>query len=174
MKTPKEQYTMVAPLLIVFSALVIPMYTGNIKDFNFFILIIIADIFNYVLKHHVFEPIMGNKTYPLIGQGKRPDGAKGTGIFASEIKSTTYGMPSGHAQGVSLFVTYLITNRIMKSNDSIIVKMIYSSLLIAFAIYVMYGRVVLTKAHTTQQVVIGSLIGIIIVLIHNRVIVIKK
>lgn len=168
MKTQKEQYTMVAPLLIFFSALVIPMYTGNIKDYDFFILIVIADVFNYVLKHYVFQPIMGDKSYPILGQGKRPEGSKGTGIFASEIPSSSYGMPSGHAQGVALFTTYLITNRIMKSNDTLLVKIIYSSMLIAFTFYVMYGRVVLTKAHTIQQVIMGVLTGVIIVLFHNK------
>ena len=168
MKTQKEQYTMVAPLLTFFSALVIPMYTGNIKDYDFFILIVIADVFNYVLKHYIFQPIMGNKSYPILGEGKRPEGAKGTGIFASEIPSSSYGMPSGHAQNVALFATYLITNRIMKSNDTLLVKIIYSSMLIAFTFYVMYGRVALTKVHTTQQVIMGALIGIVIVLIHNK------
>ena len=168
MKTQKEQYTMVAPLLIFFSALVIPMYTGNIKDYDFFILIVIADVFNYVLKHYVFQPIMGDKSYPILGQGKRPEGAKGTGIFASEVPTTTYGMPSGHAQSVALFTTYLITNRIMKSNDTPLVKILYSLMLIAFTFYVMYGRVALTKEHTIQQVIMGALTGFMVVLIYNK------
>jgi len=168
MKRQLEQFTMVAPLLMIFTAFIIPLFTGTIKDFNFFILLSVADGLNYIIKHYIVQPIMKDKTYPIIGSGKRPDEAKSTGIFSSDKPSTTYGMPSGHAQGVSVFSTYLITNKIMKSTFSKYIKIIVSLILVAFALLVMYGRVILTRAHTIQQVIVGSLVGITIVIIYNK------
>ena len=168
MKRQLEQFTMVAPLLMVFTAFIIPIFTCVKKDFNFLILLSSADVLNYIIKHYILQPIMKDKTYPIIGSGKRPDGATGTGIFTSDKPSSTYGMPSGHAQGVSVFSTYLITNKIMKSSFSKYIKIVLSLILVAFALLVMYGRVILTKAHTIQQVIIGSLVGITIVMIYNN------
>jgi hypothetical protein len=168
MKSQIEQFTMAAPLLITFTAFIIPLFTGLKMDFNFFILLSVADVLNYIIKHYIVQPIMKDKTYPIIGHGKRPDGATSTGIFFTNKPTTTYGMPSGHAQGVSVFSTYLITNKIMKSTFSKYIKLFLSLILATFAILVMYGRVILTKAHTIQQVIVGSLVGITIVIIYNK------
>jgi membrane-associated phospholipid phosphatase len=163
-----KQITMVAPLLTDFAAFIIPFFTGNLKDFDFFALVTVANFINHFLKHSVFKPIMGNETYPLIGRGIRPDGATDAGLFEYNNPATSYGMPSGHAQGVTIFVTYLITNRILKGAFSKFTKIVTSSVLIMFAIIVMYGRVVLSKVHTLQQVIAGSLFGICIVVIYNK------
>ena len=34
------------------------------------------DYIGHILKEYVFKPIMGDKTYPIIGSGMRPKGAK--------------------------------------------------------------------------------------------------
>ena len=164
-----KQITMVAPLLTDFTAFVIPFYTGKLKDFDFFALLTVANFINYFLKHSVFQKIMGDKTYPVIGRGTRPDGAIDAGLFEFNKPATSYGMPSGHAQSVTVFVTYLITNRIITSKFNKVTKIILSSILVAFAITVMYGRVELSKVHTLQQVIAGSLFGICIVMIYNRI-----
>ena len=163
-----KQITMVAPLLTDFAAFIIPLFTGNLKDFDFFVLLTVANIINHFLKHSVFKPIMGNKTYPIIGRGARPDGAIDAGLFEFNKPAVTYGMPSGHAQSVTIFVMYLITNRILKSAFSKLTKIVLSSILIMFAIFVMYGRVELSKVHTLQQVIVGSLFGVCIVMIYNK------
>tara|TARA_Y100000748_G_C15456542_1_gene473151 strand:- start:229 stop:747 length:519 start_codon:yes stop_codon:yes gene_type:complete len=163
-----KQITMVAPLLSDFAAFIIPLFTGDLKDFDFFVLLTLANILNHFLKHSVFKPIMGNKTYPIIGRGIRPDGATDAGLFEYNSPATSYGMPSGHAQSVTIFVTYLITNRIIKGAFSKFTKIVLSSILIMFAILVMYGRVELSKVHTLQQVIAGSLFGICIVMLYNK------
>jgi membrane-associated phospholipid phosphatase len=163
-----KQITMVAPLLSDFTAFIIPLFTGNLKDFDFFVLLTMANIVNNFLKHSIFKPIMGDNTYPIIGRGIRPNGAMDAGLFEYNNPATSYGMPSGHAQSVTIFVTYLITNRILNSAFSTFTKIVLSSILIMFAILVMYGRVELSKVHTLQQVIAGSLFGISIVMVYNR------
>ena len=164
-----KQITMVAPLLSDFAAFIIPLFTGNLKDFDFFALLTVSNVINHFLKHSVFKPIMGNKTYPIIGRGIRPDGATDAGLFEHNKPATSYGMPSGHAQSVTIFVTYLITNRILNGAFSKFTKIVLSSILIMFAILVMYGRVELSKVHTLQQVIAGSLFGICIVMLYNKI-----
>jgi membrane-associated phospholipid phosphatase len=163
-----KHITMVAPLLTDFAAFIIPLFTGNLKDFDFFLLLTLANVVNHFLKHSVFKPIMGNDTYPVIGRGARPDGAMDAGLFEYNKPAVSYGMPSGHAQSVTIFVTYLITNRILKGAFNNLTKIISSLILVLFALMVMYGRVELSKVHTLQQVICGSLFGICIVMIYNK------
>lgn len=164
-----KQITMVAPLLSDFTAFIIPFYTGKLKDFDFFALLTVANFINHFLKHSVFQKIMGNKTYPIVGRGIRPDGAIDAGLFEYNSPAVSYGMPSGHAQSITVFTSYLITNRILTSKLNMLTKIILSSILVGFAIVVMYGRVELSKVHTVQQVIAGSLFGICIVMIYNKI-----
>jgi membrane-associated phospholipid phosphatase len=163
-----KHITMVAPLLTDFAAFIIPLFTGNLKDFDFFLLLTLANVVNHFLKHSIFKAIMGNDTYPIIGRGTRPDGAMDAGLFEYNKPAVSYGMPSGHAQSVTIFVTYLITNRILKGAFNNLTKIISSLILVLFALMVMYGRVELSKVHTLQQVICGSLFGICIVMIYNK------
>ena len=51
------------------------------------------------------KPIMGDRKYPVIGQGSRPKGAKACGLFEkskiTDIKS--FGMPSGQLKWLDFY-----------------------------------------------------------------------
>lgn len=160
-----ENFTQVTPLLFTFSSLIIPIYTGNLKDLNLFVLLNISSVVNHVLKEFVFKPLMGEKTHPIIGRGARPPGARGTGIFKSNKISTSYGMPSGHVQTASVFSTYFILTRfhnLVKPYKEFVV-----GFLALITVLIAYGRVYLTKAHTVQQTIVGGLIGIALVHLYQ-------
>ena len=160
-----ESISMVSPLLIMFFSLFLPIYTGKLKDLNLFLLINISSFVNYIFKEYIFKPLMGDKSYFIIGKGTRPEGAKGSGIFKSNKLSTSYGMPSGHVQTASVFSTYLITTRLNKFQTSM--KKIITVVLVFLVGFVAYGRVYLTKVHTIQQTIVGALIGIALVYIYQ-------
>lgn len=117
---------------------------------------------NYIIKHFIMKPIMGNRKYPVIGQGPRPKGAKACGLFDSskitDIKS--YGMPSGHAQMAGFFTAYSMC----KLGDDNVSAPFYTGVGIFLGsslIFIMYSRVY-SKCHTIQQTVAGALIGLIL------------
>ena len=108
---------------------------------------IVSIIINLFLKQCVFEPIMRDKTYPVIGCGARPN---------SNLK--TFGMPSGHAQAVA----FLVTNQYMEGNK-------YWPLSFLLSLKVCYSRIV-NGHHTIQQIITGYIIGIILYLfIHKNI-----
>ena len=117
---------------------------------------------NYIIKHAIMKPLMGNRKYPVIGQGPRPKGAKACGLFESskitDIKS--YGMPSGHAQMAGFFTAYSMS----KLGEDKVSPTFYTATaaILGFSlIFIMYSRVY-SKCHTTQQTVAGALIGLIL------------
>lgn len=112
--------------------------------------LIITDPLNYIFKNFIFKPFMKHKHFPFIGQGTRPSGAKNTGIFSNNKLSTSYGMPSGHSQGIGFFLFYEL---LFKKYDTI-----GNIIFIILSIYLLYSRVRL-NCHTPQQVLIGFLIG---------------
>ena len=65
-------------------------------------------------------------------------------------------MPSGHGQNITLFTTYYILE-LLDSMDPF--KNIYIGLLILIGVLVMYSRVKF-RCHTTQQVILGGIIGV--------------
>ena len=106
---------------------------------------------------------MKDKVYPIIGQGTRPNNL----VSSINYVRNSYGMPSTHAQNVSVFAIFLIYF-IMKSNLEKNEKIILVFILMSFVLIVMYGRVYLTKVHTNQQVIIGYFIGYIIFMIYYK------
>jgi len=148
-------------------------YFGYLFTFNIDLLIFLIGNFlnweiNSFLKYKVLSPIFGKNDIPLLGKGIRPNGAKNCGWFFK--KKTTYhkypnsyGMPSGHSQGVAFFSTlgilYLLNNNKNNKNNKKIIIMIGCLILTCFTLFVMYSRV-LFKCHTIEQTIVGSLIGI--------------
>ena len=108
------------------------------------------DYIGHILKEYVFKPIMGDKTYPIIGSGMRPKGAKNCGIFATGKLATSYGMPSVHAQSVAFFLIYQLV--------AVQYNKVIQILLITICLYLIHSRVKL-KCHTWQQILVGSIIG---------------
>ena len=74
--------------------------------------------------------------------------------------SNSYGMPSGHSQSAVFFSTYVIMN-LIDSNVIMYEKILGVNVFIFLALGVMYSRVYL-RCHTTQQVIVGGLIGAIL------------
>tara|TARA_B100001287_G_C22679368_1_gene529457 strand:+ start:266 stop:787 length:522 start_codon:yes stop_codon:yes gene_type:complete len=128
------------------------------KDIYLFFVLLIGEQLNHVFKYNICKPIMGKKKYPILGTGTRPPGAVDCGLrrSGSEKKCPTksYGMPSGHAQTALLFSTYYILNLLKNNNNSLVLY----GLCVFFAGFIPWSRVYL-KVHTTQQVIIGSIIG---------------
>ena len=131
-----------------------------------FLLLIIGfsgnTIINYILKHFIMKPIMGNKKYPVFGQGPRPKGAKACGLFEkskiTDIKS--FGMPSGHAQMAGFFTAYSMS----KLGEDNVSPSFYTSVGVIIGsslIFIMYRRVY-SRCHTIQQTIAGALIGLIL------------
>ena len=79
---------------------------------------IIGEQINHILKYYIVKPMLGDKTYPIIGSGARPKGAVDCGLMRSGTKKkcTSYGMPSGHSQSSLFFSTYMILT-LMKNNS---------------------------------------------------------
>lgn len=114
---------------------------------------------------------------PFIGQGTRPFGAHSCSSFISSplMHATSFGMPSGHSQLAWFFAVYACLNIIYNykcnyqnhfniewTKNKLILSCI---LLILLATIISYSRVNIEGCHTTGQVVVGGLIGIVIALL---------
>jgi len=119
-------------------------------------------IINYLLKHAIMKPLMGNRKYPVLGQGPRPKGAKACGLFEkskiTDIKS--FGMPSGHAQMAGFFTAYSMS-KLGEDKVELPFYTIVGTILGSSLIFIMYSRVY-SRCHTIQQTVAGALIGVIL------------
>lgn len=123
----------------------------------YFLIIYIFSFISIGILKYLFEIIMGNTTFPLIGSGLRPENAINTGIFidCNNTINTTYGMPSGHSLLIVVVAVFWSLYFLKRNEKSKI------SLLSLLAIIIMSSRV-LTGKHTIQQVIIGALFGTII------------
>ena len=128
-------------------------------DLYLFVVLLIGEQLNHIFKYQITKPIMGNKKYPIIGIGKRPDGAVDCGLYRTGSKkkcpTTSYGMPSGHSQSALLFSTYNILSLIKNSNNNPLLYFIN----IFFAVFIPWSRVN-AKVHTIQQTIVGGILGI--------------
>ena len=119
-------------------------------------------IINYLLKHAIMKPLMGNRKYPVLGQGPRPKGAKACGLFEkskiTDIKS--FGMPSGHAQMAGFFTAYSMS-KLGEDKVELPFYITVGTILGSSLIFIMYSRVY-SRCHTIQQTVAGALIGVIL------------
>jgi len=98
--------------------------------------------------------------FPIIGRFKRPDGAKNCGCFyVSETNyATSEGMPSGHSILVGFVAVFMYNYIIDEYNINHKYKPYIFILTFLFILYTMYSRV-LINCHTTQQTILGALIG---------------
>jgi membrane-associated phospholipid phosphatase len=159
---------------------VIILFLGNPNKVTLYLLVsyIVLTLSVPILKEIVFKPIymiLGKKNdkIPLLGYGRRPNGATDCGAFLNfnNKLATSFGMPSGHSQLTWMVATYLLchlyfdknvlfddNNKWKKHRRSL--TAVFSSIIVLFAISVSYSRVNVEYCHTLQQVVIGGLIGI--------------
>ena len=119
-------------------------------------------VINYLIKHAIMKPLMGDRRYPIIGQGPRPKGARACGLFdnskITDIKS--FGMPSGHAQMAGFFTAYSMS-KLGEDNVSVPFYSTVGLILSGCLIFIMYSRVH-NKCHTIQQTVAGCIIGLVL------------
>ena len=154
-----DGFTRAYPIIIVFSSFINSIFNSTNEGYIFMVLLLVSNFLNHFLKVLIFKPIMGNKNFPILGLGKRPDKAKNCKLFHTNEISRSYGMPSGHSQISALFSTYLILKIINNKELHIFYKLLSSLSLFILAIMVMYSRVYWSKCHTIQQVIVGGLIG---------------
>ena len=152
----------VSPLLMFATTIMGYMLTYE-KTFLFLLLGFSGNtLINYTIKHAIMKPLMGNKKYPIIGQGPRPKGAKACGLFESskitDIKS--FGMPSGHAQMAGFFTAYSMS-KLGEDEVSIPFYTTVGVILGSSLIFIMYSRVY-SKCHTIQQTLAGAIIGLVL------------
>jgi len=154
-----DRLTRASPLLIYLYMFLNYVLFGYKKYLLLGFIFLGSDIFNHILKEYGFKKFMGNKKFPVLGYGTRPN-TKNCGLFCNEKDSKSYGMPSGHAQIICFFVTYWILEIIQTKNRKRINKLFSIGILLTLALLVMYSRVYWSKCHTIQQVIMGGVIGI--------------
>ena len=133
----------------------------------FGILNLIANILCHILKKsftYLYKNIFKREYLPILGLGKRPNGAKNCSCFVDENTanklSNTFGMPSGHclsAVTTGVFWSlYIIDN--YPNNNKRLLSLIILNVVCAL---VCISRIYL-GCHTYRQVVVGSIIGAIL------------
>lgn len=129
----------------------------NLVTLGNFLLIDVITNFSF---KNFFKIIMGNKTYPLIGNGNRPPGALNCGFFIEKepTNNKNYGMPSGHSQTFA-FVSTLLSLHLLDVEKKYSYKHILLTILTFSAMLI---RIYIEKCHTFQQTIVGSLFGIIL------------
>lgn len=127
-------------------------------------------VLNVLLKK-ISKAIMGNKTFPIIGKGTRPNNAKSCGFFTPRTKikklMKSFGMPSGHSQTFAFLAT-LIGLHLYNNNDEDEYKTYKYIALVVLTLSAMYMRVYIENCHTVQQTIVGSIIGVLSAIIITK------
>ena len=133
----------------------------ELKEKNILIIgYIFNTVLNFVLKNYNFFIFIRENDYPIIGLGTRPKNAMNCDLWSSGKNSTTYGMPSGHAQLITFFIMFQLFKNKPTNNNNRFKSYFNKFLLILLWGYLLYSRVEL-GCHTYQQVIIGSMVGAI-------------
>jgi membrane-associated phospholipid phosphatase len=134
-----------------------------------------SNLVNWIAKTIIkrIYKISKRKSLPFLGIGDRPKGAKDCGAFTDcescNLKTNSFGMPSGHSQiGWFFFIygslymaehiriKYHTAENLYKARIWLSVGIV---LLFLMAITLSYSRVYL-NCHTVQQVIMGGIFGI--------------
>lgn len=151
------------PCTISVYSIVAGVLLNNPTYIFFGIYAVLCDGFSNILKaisKAIYKAI--NKEFiPILGLGRRPDGAKYCSAFITENnldgKSYTYGMPSGHALVAGVTFTFWVNYIREHTEDPKLRRRQYVILgLICSAVVI--SRFYL-GCHTIQQSIIGALIG---------------
>jgi membrane-associated phospholipid phosphatase len=100
------------------------------------------------------------KSFPLLGMGRRPIGAKHCNGFVDEHNmgvSTSFGMPSGHSLS-SMIISIFWSRYMLEQFRSSMLRNVGLVLLNAWSLMVCASRVYL-NCHTIQHVIVGGVIG---------------
>jgi len=173
----------ISPIIYIILGLINCIVNPTYNAFYIFIIILALFPINWVIKHLIVLPlynVLGKTTIPIIGLGKRPQGATSCNIILELDNkiATSFGMPSGHSQMAWTLGTYLICRIINnwynkeynkekegknKTESTVLgyIWLILSVLIIlTIIIYISYSRVYIDGCHTIQQVIIGGLLGV--------------
>lgn len=149
--------------IILFLYFIINYIFENDKLSGYFLFVLFLSFYIIGFLKNICEYIMTDKSYPYLGSGMRPPGAKNTGNFVdcNNNTSDTYGMPSGHSLLIMMTTIFwsLYFNKKKQYHKSILLMIIAS--------IIMYSRILL-GCHTVQQVIIGGIFGCIIGIIADK------
>lgn len=150
------------PLIILFGLFLAYFMTHKIDFLIFSIILGFSSLLNQLLKEYIFKPIMDKDEFPILGKGERPEGAKDCSDFIDPDNriSSSYGMPSGHAQTSALFCVFMIL-MIINERYSDKLKFVKCLVILALTITIMTSRVYF-GCHTKQQVIVGGIIGFVL------------
>lgn len=172
------------PVLMPFAGIIMMLLNPGAMACGFTSGIFVSAILNVLLKI-IFKWLHFkiNGTYTgttLFMQGLRPIGARDTGNFLEypPIKSTSWGMPSGHSQLAWYFVGFLIGYLFiwLPHQFTITHKIMATFISIVLALIISFSRIYVDHAHTIGQVIVGGVFGFILgllTLIITRFIAIK-
>tara|TARA_Y100001935_G_C17183024_1_gene446114 strand:- start:249 stop:794 length:546 start_codon:yes stop_codon:yes gene_type:complete len=151
------------PTILFIIAITIMFFGNRNEGIILFLAFLTSEVLNKILKN-LCRSIMGDKSFPIIGIGKRPPVAvfqlpQDGKMYKTSI--TSYGMPSGHSQLATLFSTYIILKTYNNTILSQPQKLSTYALMIFIGTYVIYARI-REYWHTPQQTIIGGIIGIIL------------
>ena len=144
---------------------------GLISKKKYFInYIVLATIIDFIavksLKYLVKQlyNFLNIEALPILGLGRRPDGAMSCGLYKDNKLSNSFGMPSGHALfcGFSFVYWYYYLDKNIDSKYKNIIIFIW----LAISCLLALSRVYL-GCHTIQQVIIGFIIGSMIAVFFN-------
>lgn len=163
-----------SPYTIYQTGLLAMLVSGDVK-YGFFTLlaIVMGDGFVFVEKS-ISKKIMGENSK----KGNRPSGCgnrkekncSGCGIYSEKDSfSSTYGMPSGHAQitsfAASYWTVYVWMKYISEKNISKKKKLkdyaIISTIIMWSLVMVVCGQRIYSKCHSFLQIIVGLLFGTI-------------
>lgn len=155
-----------SPITNMFYPLLLLLHNPSFVHIYFLLCYILVFLSNGIEKE-IFNNIynlFGTDSLPIIGFGTRPKGASNCGsylVFPNK-PATSYGMPSGHSELAWFISIYIILDLLYGTrNTSNIIILVNSSILIIYAFINSYARVVIEKCHTTGQVCVGALLGIV-------------
>ena len=123
----------------------------------------LMDVVNRGVKYGLKAYYGDRETLPILGRGARPEGAMYCGSFVdvdSDGHSTSFGMPSGHAQ-LAIITAIFWTLYLQNKFGWDIQNGITIGLLWIICVLMAYSRVYL-NCHTIQQVIFGGLLGLIL------------
>jgi membrane-associated phospholipid phosphatase len=159
-----EQLAKQSPFILLFILLLYFVLEQSYISIYLFIAYILVIISNFIAKYIIFKPIfdiLNVTTLPILGLGIRPESSyknKNSDFIIDKLVLNSFGMPSGHSQIMWALATYIIYKYL---NYVSIYTILGSIIIIAIASYVSYSRVYIEKCHTIQQVIVGSILGII-------------
>ena len=169
------------PIILLFINLINYIITSDNQMIYETLLIYLSDSTNFLFKY-IFKNIyqfLDVKYIPLLGIGSRPNNATECDWFLGKnnVIAKSFGMPSGHSQFAWTFATFYILkiyyiqkmrikvnmnkNNMNKNNIFNVSTSLKIILLLLIGIISSYARVEIENCHTTNQVIVGGIIGII-------------